>query len=96
MKTDRKLERLSEEALLQHDPQVYLIQQGPMNKTPVPLLARPHFRTLQAVRHNRWYIVDEARFSRPGPRAVSAVEELARFLHPLQFKAAKPATQGEF
>ena len=74
--------RLSEEELLRLDPAVYLLQRGPMNPEPEPPAARPHYATLSAVRNARVLNVDEARYSRPGPRAVDAVEELARYLHP--------------
>ncbi len=80
-----KLARLSEEELLRLDPDVYLIQRGPMNPAPLPLDDRPLFQDLQAVRIGRVITVDEALYSRPGPRSVQAVEELARFLHPSCF-----------
>ena len=75
-----KLVRLSEEELLRLDPDVYVLQKGPMNPNPVPLGQRPHFRTLRAVRENRVMVVDEGIFSRPGPRNVDAVERLAELL----------------
>lgn len=62
------------------DPDVYLVQQGAMNKTPVLLDERPHFRTLKAVRTGTFFTVDESRFSRPGPQSVDAAEELAGLL----------------
>jgi len=37
---------------------------------------------LKAVREQRVLEVDEKLYSRPGPRIVQAVEELAEFLHP--------------
>ena len=76
----RKLMRLSEEELLRLDPDVYVLQRGPMNPNPVALSERPHFRTLKAVREGRVLIVDEKIFSRPGPRNVDAVEMLAALL----------------
>lgn len=91
---EAKLVRLNEEELIHRDPQTYVLQTGPMNPTPVPLAEREHFRTLQAVRNNKILTVDEHAFSRPGPRAVEAVEQLARFLHPAAFapqQAAAPA-----
>jgi iron complex transport system substrate-binding protein len=77
-----KLVRLAEEELLRLGPDVYLVQQGPMNPTPIPLADRPHFASLAAVKAGRVHTVDERAFSRPGPRAVEAVEELARILYP--------------
>jgi len=70
------------EALLQADPEVYVIQQGPMNRSPEDIYTRPYFQELQAVKKRRVLIVDESLFSRPGPRAADAVAQLARFLHP--------------
>ena len=76
----KKFVRLGEEELLRLDPQVYLVQRGPMNPDPVAPADRPHFRALRAVKDGRVYIVDEGAYSRPGPRAVEAVERLARLL----------------
>lgn len=79
---DKKLVRFNEEALILADPDVYLIQKGPMNPDPQTLPERAHYRELRAVRTGRVLMVDEDRFARPGPRAVEAAEELERWLHP--------------
>ena len=76
----KKLVRFSEEALIAADPDVYLIQQGPMNPAPTPLDERAHYKGLRAVREGRVLVVDEERFARPGPRALDAAEELADWL----------------
>ena len=86
-KADDRVVRLSEEALIALDPEVYLMQQGPMNKNPQPLAERPHFATLRAHKTGRVLVVDEKLFSRPGPRTVDAVEQLAVYLHPDLFPA---------
>ena len=71
------------EALLQAQPEAYVIQQGPMNKSPGDIYSRPYFQELRAVQAKRVLLVDqESLFSRPGPRSAQAVEQLARFLHP--------------
>lgn len=70
------------EALLQANPEVYIIQQGPMNKSPEDIYSRSYFQELRAVKARRVLVVDESLFSRPGPRSAEAVEQLARFLHP--------------
>lgn len=85
-----KLVRLNEEALLALNPEVCLVQRGPMNPNPEPLDRRDHFRTLECVRQGRWSVVDESRFSRPGPGSVEAVEELAGLLHPDAAGEARP------
>lgn len=78
---EKKLVRFNEEALLAADPDVYIMQRGPMNPAPQPLEQRQHYKSLRTAREGRVFVVDEDRFSRPGPRAVDAAEELGRFLH---------------
>jgi iron complex transport system substrate-binding protein len=78
----QKLTLYSLEALIQANPEVYIIQQGPMNRSPGDIYGRPYFQELQAVKARRVLVVDESLFSRPGPRSAEAVEQLARFLHP--------------
>jgi iron complex transport system substrate-binding protein len=78
----RKLVLYSLEALIQANPEVYIIQKGPMNRSPEDIYTRPYFQELQAVKTHRVLEVDESLYSRPGPRSAEAVAELARFLHP--------------
>jgi iron complex transport system substrate-binding protein len=78
----QKLVSFSLEALIKEDPEVYLIQKGPMNRSPQDIKTRPHYDLLRAVKQGRVLVVEESLFSRPGPRSVEAVEMLARFLHP--------------
>jgi iron complex transport system substrate-binding protein len=78
----QRLMAYSLEALLQADPEVYVIQQGPMNRSPEDIYKRSYFKELQAVKSRRVLVVEERLFSRPGPHSADAVEQLARFLHP--------------
>ncbi len=78
----QKLILYSLEALIQANPDVYIIQKGPMNRSPENIYTRPYFQELKAVKAHRVLVVDESLYSRPGPRSAEAVEELARFLHP--------------
>jgi iron complex transport system permease protein len=75
-----RLVRLNEEVLLLLDPDIYLVQKGAMNPAPGHPGSRPLFRTLKAVRRGDVLFVAEDRFSRPGPAAVDAAEELAAFI----------------
>jgi iron complex transport system substrate-binding protein len=77
---DKKLVRLADEELLRLAPKVCLTQRGPMNPEARPMTERPQYATLPCVAAGRAFVVDEATFSRPGPRSVDAVEELARLL----------------
>lgn len=80
---DKKLVRFSEESLLAANPQAYIVQQGPMNPAPQEVASRPHFAGLEAVKRGNILVVDEAAFARPGPRAIDAAEQLARWLDSL-------------
>lgn len=75
--TEKKLVRLSDEELLRLAPAVCLTQRGPMNPEARPMTERPEYAALPCVRDGRAFLVDEARYSRPGPGSVEAVEELA-------------------
>ncbi len=77
-----KIIRLDEEYLINHNPEAYIIQKGPMNTNPRPVEERPHYATMQAVQNDRVLLVDELAFARPGPRAIESAEMLARWLHP--------------
>ncbi len=81
----KKLVRINMEEVISCDPDFYVVQQGPMNRHPSHPEERPNFQVLRSVRDGRVLFVDEQVFSRPGPRSVKAVEELARAL----FKESK-------
>jgi iron complex transport system substrate-binding protein len=87
----QKLTLYSLEALIQANPDVYIIQKGPMNRSPNNIYTRPYFQELKAVKAHRVLVVDESLYSRPGPRSAEAVEELARFLHPKAWEAGAGA-----
>ncbi len=72
-----KLVRLGEEEVLRLAPDIYLVQEGPMNPQPVPMAERPLLRTLACLRTNQVFVVDQGLFSRPGPRSLQAVRQLA-------------------
>jgi len=82
----KRLVRLGEEALYGLDPDVYVVQRGPMNEAPQPVGQRSLLARLRAVSQGRVLEVDERLFSRPGPRSVLAVEALAQFLYPERMK----------
>lgn len=81
----KKMVRIGMEALIEKNPDVYIVQRGPMNQNPSYPSERDHFRVLQAVKKERILMVDEQVYSRPGPRSIEAVESLATFLHPERF-----------
>lgn len=87
---DKKMVRVDMELLISCSPDYYIIQRGPMNRDPQSPFNRPHFDVLEAIRNGRIMTVDEQVFSRPGPRSVEAVEQLARFIHARIWQEPKP------
>ena len=87
---DKKLVRLADETLLRLAPDVCLTQRGPMNPEGKSMAERPEYAALPCVASGRAFVVDEALFSRPGPRSVDAVEELSRLLAGAPAREARP------
>ncbi|MBI5017652.1 MAG: ABC transporter substrate-binding protein [Deltaproteobacteria bacterium] len=82
VKNPKKILSFDPEALLRLDPDVYVIQTGPMNPNPAPPGDRATLRPLRAVKQGRVLNVDEDLFARPGPHVAEAAETLSRFLYP--------------
>ncbi len=90
---EKKLVRTTEEEILKHNPNVYIMQRGPMNNNPIRLKSRPRLKALACAQNHAEYIVEEADFSKPGPHNIKAVEFLAKILHPECFDAAQGESQ---
>jgi iron complex transport system substrate-binding protein len=82
---EKAIVQMNFETLLMEDPDVYIVQKGPMNRNPSLPSERTHFDRLKAIREERVLFVDELIFSRPGPRCVDGVELLAAKLYPERF-----------
>ncbi len=79
------------DAILQADPEIIVVMpcgfsiERTMREIDL-LLNLPGFAAMQAVKNNRFYIVDGNQyFNRPGPRIVDSVEILAEIIHPKFF-----------
>lgn len=73
---------ISEAELFRQNPDVYIVQRGPLNPAPENIAARPGFANLKAVRNNNVIIVDEDVFSHPSPKTLEAIEEMVSKFHP--------------
>ena len=71
----------SAEQVIKADPQVYLATKGSMSD-PAALSQRAGFGDLSAVRNGRVVILDDNLVSRPGPRIVEGLKQIAIALHP--------------
>ena len=79
--------RLEEVVRLQPDFLVFAESHSDSGQSQFDLLAeRPGWRGLDAVRNRRFAVISDA-VNRPAPRIVSAIEDLARQLHPEAFSA---------
>jgi iron complex transport system substrate-binding protein len=78
---------LEEVVRLQPDFLVFAASHSDSGQNDFDVLAeRPGWRGLEAVRNRRFAVISEA-VNRPAPRIVSAIEDLARQLHPEAFSA---------
>lgn len=87
VKSPKSMLKYPVESLLQENPDLYVIQKGPMNKHPRDPSKEAILKPLKAVKEKRVVLVDEKLFSRPGPRSVLAVETLAYHAYPDWFSA---------
>ncbi len=74
----------SVEQLVKSDPAVYLATKGSMSD-PAELAKRPGYKDLSAVKASRVFVLDDNLVSRPGPRAVEGLRQIAEALHPDAF-----------
>jgi iron complex transport system substrate-binding protein len=72
------------EQLLTDDPEVYLATKGSMSD-PAQIDARAGFDKLAAVKEERVYVLDDNLVSRPGPRLIQGIRQIAEALHPESF-----------
>lgn len=78
--------QISLEQLLVADPDVILLGDAAYGMTPEQVAARNGWQTLKAVKEGKIYAFNDDLVSRPGPRLVDGLEELARIIHPELYK----------
>ena len=74
----------SAEEVVKADPEVYMATKGSMSD-PSQLEKRPGFSELTAVKSGRVVILEDNYVSRPGPRVVLGLKQIAEALHPQAF-----------
>jgi iron complex transport system substrate-binding protein len=72
------------EQLLTDDPEVYLATKGSMSD-PAQIDARAGYDKLVSVENDRVYVLDDNLVSRPGPRIIQGIRQIAEVLHPEAF-----------
>lgn len=78
--------QLSIENLLERDPDIILLGDAAYGVSPESLAERPGWGALSAVQNGQVYPFDDNLASRPGPRLIDALEQLARLIHPDLFE----------
>lgn len=78
--------QLSLEQVVAADPAFIILGDSAYGVTPESIASRPGWENLSAVKNNQVFPFDDNLVSRPGPRLVDALEELAKLLRPELFQ----------
>ena len=78
--------QLSLEQIVVANPSIILLGDAMWGVTTESVLARPGWETIEAVKSNQIFPIDDNLISRPGPRLVDGLEALAKILHPGLFE----------
>jgi iron complex transport system substrate-binding protein len=78
--------QLSAEEIVAQDPEVIILGDAAWGVSPESVAERPGWEVISAVQNGRVYPIDDNLVSRPGPRVVEGIEELARLIHPELFE----------
>jgi iron complex transport system substrate-binding protein len=82
---DNPYPQLTQEVIIERDPEVIILADEAYGETPETVKSRPGWDVISAVKNDRVQGIDPDAVSRPGPRVVDALEELARILYPDRF-----------
>lgn len=81
--------QVSAEQIIARNPSIIILGDAhvPYNpQTPAMVKARHGWDQIDAVRSDRIYVMDDALLSRPGPRLIDGLEQLAKLIHPELFR----------
>jgi iron complex transport system substrate-binding protein len=78
--------QLSLEQIVVANPSIIMLGDSMWGVTAESVLARPGWETIEAVKSNQIFPIDDNLISRPGPRLVDGLEALAKILHPGLFE----------
>jgi len=83
---DQPFPQLTQEVIIERDPEVIILADGAYGESPDTVKARSGWGNISAVGNDRIFVIDPDLVSRPGPRLVEALETLARYLYPARFE----------
>lgn len=78
--------QVSAEELIAQDPEIIILGDYIWGITPEDVAARPGWDAISAVQNDRVYPFNDDTASRPGPRLVDGLEEMAKLIHPELFE----------
>ncbi len=78
--------QISSEELVAQNPAVILLGDAPYGITVESLAQRPGWGSISAIKNKRVFTFDDNLVSRPGPRLIDGLEQIAQLLHPELFK----------
>ncbi len=78
--------QISSEELVKQNPDIIVLGDALYGVTPESLAQRPGWNTLSAVKNKMVFTFDDNLMSRPGPRLVDGLEQMAKLIHPELFK----------
>ncbi len=74
--------QISLEQIVVSNPSIILLGDSMWGVTAESVLARPGWETIEAVKSKQIFPIDDNLISRPGPRLIDGLEQLAKLLHP--------------
>jgi iron complex transport system substrate-binding protein len=83
---DQPFPQLTQEVIIERDPEMIILADGAYGESPDTVKARPGWGSISAVRNDRIFVIDPDIVSRPGPRCVEALVALAAYLYPQRFE----------
>jgi iron complex transport system substrate-binding protein len=78
--------QLSLEQIVADNPSIIILGDSMWGVTPESVAARPGWESVAAVQNAQIFAFDDNLVSRPGPRLVDGLEQLAKLLHPGLFE----------
>jgi iron complex transport system substrate-binding protein len=78
--------QMSAEEIIKQNPDVIVLGDAAYGMSPDSIALRPGWESIAAVKNNQVFAFDDNLISRPGPRLMDGLEQLAKLLHPEAFK----------
>ncbi|MBI5287467.1 MAG: ABC transporter substrate-binding protein [Chloroflexi bacterium] len=78
--------QMTQEAVIASNPAIIILADEEFGVTVESVKARPGWSAIEAVQNDRIFGIDPDIVSRPGPRIIDALEQLAKLIYPTRFR----------